>query len=139
MPIETSFALFYFATYLAIGAVFTVWVGRTLHTNGRIFLLDVFSSAEFADAVNQLLIVGFYLINAGYIVMNLGRGRGINSPVDMIERLSVTVGGVIILLGVMHFFNLYVFSRIRRSKSIRSAPPPVKPSAFIAVPADVKA
>jgi hypothetical protein len=28
----------------------------------------------------------------------------------------------------MHFFNLYVFSRLRRKGTVRHAPPPVRPS-----------
>src|SRR5438132_1471859 len=58
--------------YLAISVALTVWVARTLHKNGRIFLVDVFHGNEpLADSVNHLLVVGFYLIKLGYVSLAL--------------------------------------------------------------------
>jgi hypothetical protein len=59
-----------YITYLAISIALTVWVARTLHKNGRIFLVDSFHGNEpLADSVNHLLVVGFYLINIGYVAL----------------------------------------------------------------------
>jgi hypothetical protein len=45
--------------YLAISIALTVWVAKTLHKNGRIFLVDAFGGNEpLADSVNHLLVVG---------------------------------------------------------------------------------
>ena len=64
-------------SYLAISVAVTVWVARTLHKSGRVFLLDAFhGNAELADSVNHLLVVGFYLVNVGYI----GRWRSPRRP-----------------------------------------------------------
>ena len=61
--------------YLAISIALTVWVGRTLFKNGRVFLVDVFHGNEsLADSVNHLLVVGFYLINFGYVSLALKLG-----------------------------------------------------------------
>ena len=58
--------------YLAISIGLTVWVARTLSKNGRVFLIDSFlGNQELADSVNHLLVVGFYLINVGYISLAL--------------------------------------------------------------------
>ena len=58
--------------YLAISVALTVWVARTLHRNGRVFLVDCFhGNTELADSVNHLLIVGFYLINVGFVSLAL--------------------------------------------------------------------
>jgi hypothetical protein len=42
---------------------------------------------------------------------------------------------VLLILGGMHFFNLYVFSRIRRSARVPRPPvmPPVAPDAMLKV------
>lgn len=114
--------------YLLCSLGLTVWVGRTLHQNGRIFLVDVFQGNEaLADSVNHLLVVGFYLINFGFVSLALKLGYAVDSAQEAIEALSAKLGMVLVVLGGMHFFNLYVFSRIRRRSSLMYAPPPVLP------------
>ena len=54
--------------YLAVTVPLTVWVGRALRRHGEVFLLDVFAGdTRLAHAVNQLLVIGFYLLNFGYL------------------------------------------------------------------------
>ena len=104
-----------YLAYLVISIGLTVWVARTLHKNGRPFLLDVFhGDATLADSVNHLLVVGFYLINFGYVSLWLKLGQSIGNAQEGVEALSWKVGFVLVVLGVMHFFNLFIFSRIRR-------------------------
>src|SRR5258705_7518453 len=129
-----TIAITTYLIYLAISIALTIWVARTLHKNGRIFLVDVFHGNEaLADSVNHLLVVGFYLINFGYVSMALKLGYEIANAKEGIEALSVKVGMVLIVLGVMHFFNLFVFSRMRRRTSPIHTQRPVGPDAFTAV------
>ena len=107
-----------YCLYLAISLALTVWVARTLFRNGRVFLVDVFGGDEpLADSVNRLLVVGFYLINLGYVTLALRLGYDVHGARGSIEALSQKVGQVLLVLGGMHFFNLFVFSRIRRRSS----------------------
>ena len=70
-PNSPHIALIY-SCYIAISVAMTIWVARTLHRNGRVFLVDAFRGSEaLADAVNHLLVVGFYLVNFGYILLAL--------------------------------------------------------------------
>ena len=104
-----------YAAYLVISIFLTVWVARTLHKNGRVFLIEVFGGDEaLADSVNHLLVVGFYLINFGYVTLALKIGDAINSTQEGIEALSYKIGLVLLVLGGMHFFNLLIFQRIHR-------------------------
>lgn len=108
-----------YLTYLGISIALTIWVAQTLSKNGRIFLVDVFHGNEaLADSVNHLLVVGFYLINMGYVSLALKLDENLESAREGIEALSWKVGLVLVVLGGMHFFNLYVFSRIRRRSSL---------------------
>ena len=121
-----------YLTYLAISIALTVWVARTLHKNGRIFLVDSFHGNEsLADSVNHLLVVGFYLINIGYVTLALKYGGIVDTAQDFLETLSSKVGVVLVVLGLMHFFNLFVFSRIRRHKNVLEAPRPVPPDMML--------
>lgn len=123
-----------YLVYLAISIGLTVWVARTLHKNGRVFLVDVFHGNEpLADSVNHLLVVGFYLINFGYVSLALKLTSEVGTTQASIEALSYKVGLVLLVLGGMHFFNLLVFSRMRRRASLVNAPPPVPPDGFTPV------
>lgn len=110
-------------SYLAISIVLTVWVARTLHASGRVFLLDAFhGNAELADSVNRLLVVGFYLINVGYIALALKTTDPLSNLRQVIELESTKLGVVLLILGGMHFFNMYVLARMRR-RSVNHRPP----------------
>jgi hypothetical protein len=100
----------------------TIWVAKTLFTNGRVFLVEIFHENELlADSVNKLLVVGFYLINIGYAVYTLQIYDEIGTIQGVIESLSLKIGGIILILGGMHFFNLFVFFKLRRNSKIHTA------------------
>lgn len=115
-----------YLSYLTVAVTLTVWVAKTLHKNGRIFLVDAFNQNQpLADSINHLLLVGFYLINIGYISLAL---TTTNKPTDLesvLEVLSTKVGVVLLVLGGMHFFNLLVFSKMRRRAMLQQSVPPL--------------
>jgi hypothetical protein len=120
-----------YISYLCLSVALTVWVAQTLHKNGRIFLVDVFRGNEaLADSVNHLLVVSFYLINFGYVTLALKIGYEVETARASIEALSWKIGLVLLVLGIMHFFNLLVFSRIRRDVPYVAAPTPANPEAY---------
>lgn len=114
-----------YGAYIVISVFLTIWVARTLHKNGRVFLVEVFNGDEaLADSVNHLLVVGFYLVNLGYVSLALKIGGEITTPRMGIEALSWKIGLVLLVLGGMHFFNLFVFQRIhRKPRFFRRVPP----------------
>ena len=117
-----------YLAYLAVSIALTVWVARTLHKNGRIFLVDSFLGNEgLADSVNHLLVVGFYLVNVGFVSLALKYGPKAVDAQSALEILSTKVGLVLLVLGVMHFFNLYLFSKLRRRGLQNRNLPPVLP------------
>lgn len=120
-----------YVAYLAISVLLTIWVARTLHKNGRIFLVDSFLGNEpLADSVNHLLVVGFYLVNIGFVTLALKYGDKAADARTALEILSTKVGCVLVVLGAMHFLNLFVFSRMRRHASLRRGTPPALPPGF---------
>jgi hypothetical protein len=124
--------------YLIYGlasSVLTIWLARTLGKNGRVFLEDVFSGdPALGDAVNRLLVVGFYLVNFGWACLHLS-ARGLHQ-LDLraaIELLADKMGELLLMLALMHFLNLFVFNRIRRSMRGVALVPPVLPQAQLGV------
>ena len=112
-----------YALYLTITIFLTIWVARTLHGNGRIFLVDAFhGNEEMADAVNKLLVVGFYLVNFGFVALFLRYGDKPTNTVEGIEYIATKVGVVLIVLGGMHFFNMFNFAKMRGKAKRHQAP-----------------
>lgn len=103
------------ALYLIISIGLTVWVARTLSKNGIVFLIDCFGHDEnLARSTNHLLVVGFYLVNLGWILLTLRFGVEPQSLAEAIKFLSTKIGIVVVALGVMHFFNMNAIAKFGR-------------------------
>ena len=108
--VETAYAL-----YLLITIAITVWVARTLSRNGEVFLVQCFGhNAEVARSTNHLLVVGFYLVNIGFITLTLSIGAEPTTIPEAIRFLSGKVGLAVVVLGVMHFFNMGAIAHFGR-------------------------
>ncbi|MFK4144235.1 hypothetical protein [Streptomyces sp. NPDC004065] len=123
-----------YVIYLLVSVCLTIWVARTLSRNGRIFLADVLHGDEkLADAVNHLLVVGFYLVNLGFVALYLSDDATIEDTRGIFEALSTKLGVVLLVLGAMHLGNVYVLNRIRRRGVMeREQVPPVAPQGWVA-------
>jgi hypothetical protein len=114
-----------YLAYLAISVGLTVWVATTLSRNGLIFLEDVFADHKLARAVNQLLVMGFYLLNLGYVAVAMQSNRTISTASRALETLSMKLGLVLLVLGVLHFGNVFFLGRYRRGRlrQLQGTPP----------------
>jgi len=108
-----------YLAYVATSLAMTVFVGRTLHRNGRRFLVDVMADEGLADSVNQLLLVGFYLVNLGAAALLINIAGMPHSAADTLQTLVTMLGFVLLTLGALHFTNLFVLHRVRRSTQDR--------------------
>jgi hypothetical protein len=121
-----------YLAYLAISVGLTVWVATTLSRNGMVFLEDVFQDTKLAKAVNQLLVMGFYLLNLGYVAVAMTSTATIPTAAKALETLSWKIGLVLLVLGVLHFFNVFFLNRYRRGRlrtqqQQRQQQPPLAP------------
>ena len=108
--VETVYIL-----YLAITLAITIWVARTLSKNGVVFLIQCFGQNEtLARSTNHLLVVGFYLVNIGFISLTLSLGSEPTTVTGAIRFLSGKVGLAVIVLGAMHFFNMGAIAQFGR-------------------------
>ncbi|MFI5833028.1 hypothetical protein ACIA5A_05045 [Micromonospora sp. NPDC051300] len=121
-----------YLAYLAVSIGLTVWVARTLSRNGLVFLRDVFPDDRLAEAVNSLLVVGFYLLNLGYVTVAMRESDPIGDASSAMEQLSLKVGLVLLVLGALHFFNVFALGRYRRGRlRQQSAHPPIPPAGML--------
>jgi len=115
-----------YCVYLPITLLLTHFVAKTLFSNGKIFMLDIFRGQEdIAIATNNLFKVGFYLINIGFAIWFLKiYAYSVKNLQDVFEVLSYKIGGFSIYLGIMLFLNLFLFFRGRRKSRQNRMPEP---------------
>ena len=108
--VELSYGL-----YLIVSLGMTIWVAHTLSSNGEVFLVQCFGhNAVLARSTNHLLVVGFYLINIGWILLTLQYGTEPQTWPQAIKFVSSKVGLAVLVLGGMHFFNMHAIARFGR-------------------------
>lgn len=106
-----------YVVYLLLSIALTVWVASMLSRHGKVFLADVFNRDEhLVVAVNQLLVVGFYLVNIGFVALWLQTDDHIVTASDAMETLAVKLGTVALVLGGVHLVNVWIFNEIRKRR-----------------------
>jgi hypothetical protein len=113
----SSPTLLVFIPYAAIAVALTIWLARQLSRHGLVFLRAVFKNRDdLATAVNQLLVIGFYLVNIGWSLLLLRADQlDVAGATQAVSLLIERLGLLLLLLGIAHLINLYVFERIRRA------------------------
>lgn len=107
--------IYAYVAYLIVSIGLTIWVARTLSKNGLVFLVECFGhDRTLAESTNHLLVVGFYLLNLGWILLTLRFGASPESAADVIRFLSTKIGLVVVALGIMHFFNMNAIAKFGR-------------------------
>lgn len=112
---NNQFIITAYFIYLPVALGLTWYVAHTLFKNGLVFMRDIFfGREEIALATNALFKIGFYLLNLGFALYILKIHNVLGDTQSTIEALSYKIGGFSIYLGVMLFFNLYLFFRGKR-------------------------
>lgn len=126
-----GYVMLVYVAYAAVAIGLTAFLARTLYRNGGVFLRDVFGErGAIADAVNRLLVIGFYMFNLGFALYSLKAGRGMDS-FDAMRFFVNRVGTLLLVLAAMHLLNVLIFWRIRIHREQRDLPPPVIPQAMV--------
>lgn len=106
--------------YLLLSLAMTVYVAQSLHKQGRVFLLRTFDDDEkLADSVNHLLIVGFYLLNIGWMMIWTRYGEKPGDTAAAIEFTTTKLGVAMLVLGGIHLFNVRCFWKLGHPESLK--------------------
>jgi hypothetical protein len=119
-----------YITYTASALLLTAGLARTLYRNGAVFLKDEFEDRpELAEAVNRMLVTGFYMFNLGYAFF-LMQAHGAADATEAFEVLAKKLGLLLVSMAVTHFLNMFVIHRIGNRRRQRLLPPPVAPQGW---------
>ena len=101
--------------YLFITYMITVHVGLAFYRNGRVYILGLLEGDEaLTNFINRLLLVGYYLLNLGYVLLTIQSWKTVNTWTEMLEGISQKTGKIMLILAVIHFCNMMVIWLIRR-------------------------
>lgn len=104
-----SFAVYFFLTVPII-----VFVGWKCFTIGRIYLLDLFTEIKICDSVNRILLIGYYLMNIGYVTFSLSEGLKTETSELFIVSILTKTATIILLIAVMHYINIFLLTYFRK-------------------------
>ncbi len=93
--------------YFLLTSAVIIWVGKTCYTRGEVFILQALGDDALTSRVNRSLLIGYYLVNLGYVLVTIKSWPNLISWNEIIVKLSERTGFLILLLGGLHYFNIY--------------------------------
>jgi hypothetical protein len=113
----------YYVSYLAISIALILWLRRILHRAGAVLLNEAFHDRPtLVAAVSHLLDIGFYLMSVGYVTAWANMDWQMTTYGQVAQGISGRVGGLLLMLGCVHLFNLLVLAIFRRRTFVAAAP-----------------
>ncbi len=103
-----------YLSYLPIIGFITLYVGKRCHTHGLIFVKQAIADESTAIAINNMLLIGYYLVNLGYAVFALTQWRHITSMGELISEVASQTGYIVSILAGLHYFNILTLFLIRK-------------------------
>ena len=101
--------------YLFITYLITVHVGLRFYRNGRVYIFRLLHGDEkMTDSINNILLVGYYLLNLGYASLMISTWKTISTWAELVGSISTMTGKIMLALAIMHFFNMTVIYFISR-------------------------
>ena len=95
-----------YIAYLLISVFVTIIVGNKLHRDGGIWIASLLGDKIFSERLNNLLLLGYYLVNIGYIFYAFTSWGILQNWVDVLEVLSQKISRILLILGYLHYQNI---------------------------------
>lgn len=103
--------------YLPIIAFIMLRVGWLFYKNGEVFIISLIpDNTQLVKNINNLLLIGYYLVNLGYAVLTISDWNTVNSIVEMINSLTFIIGKIMLLLALLHFNNIFWLNYLTKHK-----------------------
>ena len=109
-----------YCIYLPIISFIMIKVGHLFYMHGELFLLNLFNqNKSLVKSINNILLIGYYLINLGYAIITISYWDQLHSVLDIINSMSDTLGKIIMILSALHFNNIFCLTYFIKSKSVK--------------------
>lgn len=107
-----TYNLIAYIIYLTITTYIIVIIGKICYKNGNLFVSALIPNhVELCHRVNQLLLIGFYLLNIGYSATTLIKWNTILSVPELIETISINTAIIISIISILHYLNIIMLTK----------------------------
>jgi len=105
-----------YALYFTCTA-FVIWkVGRICYDNGNVYVGALIpKDPDLCLRINQLLLLGYYLLNLGYCAITLMGWQKIVSIQQLVELVAFKASLIILIIAVMHYTNIFLLQLLLRN------------------------
>lgn len=100
--------------YLFISCFITIYVGWQCYKHGYIYILHLVNDGRISIAINKILLLGYYLLNIGYITWSLSTWQPVINVPDILAQVCMKIGLITVILCVLHYTNITVIYFLRR-------------------------
>lgn len=98
--------------YLSITSFIIIKVGKICYQNGNVFVSQLIPNhEELCLKINQVLLVGYYLLNLGYCAMTLISWKKIAETNQLIEVIAYKSAIIICTISIMHYINIFLLTK----------------------------
>ncbi len=105
--------------YAPITIYITVVVGYQCYKNGLVYVQSIFKDEKISEAINKILLIGYYLTNIGYAITTIKGWKSITNTYQLISELSSQIASIILILAAMHYMNIIVLSFWRKTSNVK--------------------
>ena len=101
-----------YVIYLLITTFIIIKVGKICYRNGNIYVAQLIPEHEdLCQKTNQVLLIGYYLLNLGYCAMTLISWDKIISNSQLVEVISIKTAIIVCIIAMLHYFNIYIITK----------------------------
>ncbi|WP_221259866.1 hypothetical protein [Flavobacterium okayamense] len=98
--------------YFSITAFIIIKVGKIFYDNGNIYVSELIPNhMELCHKTNQILLLGYYLLNIGYCAITIISWQKIATFSQLIEIVSYKSAIIIITIAIMHYINIILLTK----------------------------
>lgn len=101
-----------YVIYLLITTFIIINVGKICYRNGNIYVAQLIPEhKDLCQKTNQVLLIGYYLLNLGYCAMTLISWDKIISYPQLVEVISIKTATIICIIAILHYFNIFILTK----------------------------
>lgn len=101
-----------YGIYLLITSIIILKVGKICYQNGNVYVAELIPEhLDVCLKANQILLLGYYLLNIGYCAMTLISWEKIVSINQLVEVIALKSAIIIGTIAIMHYINIILLTK----------------------------
>lgn len=105
--------------FLTVSSYMTVDVGRRCFNAGKSYLEYLIHDQDMCLTINRILLGCYYLVNLGYIAVNLAFWDRVNSMEQVIAVTAIRIGSITMILCALHYINIFALYFLRNKLTLK--------------------